>query len=373
MRILLIDDHWPRASLGAGNPRGAQTLRALAAISDEVVVCPVFASPAADLQASGAALNVRWSRLATPVTPAALTNWLGAAPRFDVIWVGRPHNMVPVADARRMRPDRMAGTRVIYDAEAVFALRAIRQRAVEGRPASEVRAGHLIRRELYPIEAADAVVAVSAFEVAFLAQRLRQPVTRLGYAAEVRLQETPFAERQGLLFVGPVNVPGGPNDDSLRWFLGTVSAHFPASRPVLTVAGLGSEPDGRLAAALAPGDLPQGQVDDLRPLYARARVFVAPTRFAAGIPLKVIDAARHGLPVVATSMLAEQLGWRDGIELLAADSAAGFAEAVRRLHDDPQLWSRLRSGAVAAVRRDYDPARFDATVRDVALPAASAR
>src|SRR5437763_14014694 len=70
-----------------------------------------------------------------------------------------------------------------------------------------------------------------------------------------------------------------------------------------------------------------GRVDDLTPLYEQARLFVAPTRFPAGLPYKVHHAAAHGLPVVCTTLLAEQLGWRSGDELLAADDAAGFAAA----------------------------------------------
>ena len=44
-----------------------------------------------------------------------------------------------------------------------------------------------------------------------------------------------------------------------------------------------------------------GSVDELGPYYERARIFVAPTRFAAGIALKVCEVAarrrsyrRHG-------------------------------------------------------------------------------
>jgi glycosyltransferase involved in cell wall biosynthesis len=105
-----------------------------------------------------------------------------------------------------------------------------------------------------------------------------------------------------------------------------------------------------------------GPVEALAPLFDRARVFIAPTRFAAGIPIKVIDAARHGVPVVASSLVAGQLGWRNGFELLTADTAPEFAAACVALHSDPALWARVREAALAAVRRDFDPAPFAAGV-----------
>ena len=34
-----------------------------------------------------------------------------------------------------------------------------------------------------------------------------------------------------------------------------------------------------------------GSVDDLSPYYERARILVGPTRFGAGIPIKILEAA----------------------------------------------------------------------------------
>lgn len=365
MRALWIDDAWPRASLGAGHPRGLALLQALASCCDEVVVCPTQAAPAADVLAAAPAA-IRWSRLPPPFTAAGLANWLGRGEAFDLLWVGRPHNMALVADARRVRPEHFAGTRIVYDAEAVFALRALRRRALEGNPASDVRAGHLVRNELYPVAVADAAVAVSAAEAELLTRHTRLPVTVLGHSAPPAPLPPAFAERNGLLFVGPVVPADDPNGDSLHWFLRQVTPAFAAPRPALTIVGRGSGPGSWLAPLLAPGDAGQGSVEDLTPHYARARVFVAPTRFAAGIPLKVIEAARHGVPVVATTLVAGQLGWQPGVELLAEDDPARFAAAVAMLHADPVRWERIRAAALAAVVRDFDPGRFAAAVRAVA-------
>jgi glycosyltransferase involved in cell wall biosynthesis len=107
-----------------------------------------------------------------------------------------------------------------------------------------------------------------------------------------------------------------------------------------------------------------GTVADLGPLYDRARVFIAPTRFAAGIPYKVHHAAAHGLPTVVTGLLAEQLGWRDGHELLAAGDARGFASACARVYRDEALWRTLRAGALARLETDCAWPPFAATVEE---------
>jgi lipopolysaccharide biosynthesis protein len=62
--------------------------------------------------------------------------------------------------------------------------------------------------------------------------------------------------------------------------------------------------------------------------------------------------------VVATSLVAKQLGWEDGTELLVADAPEAFARQCARLHADPTLWQRLREAALVRVQADCDPAGF---------------
>ena len=99
-------------------------------------------------------------------------------------------------------------------------------------------------------------------------------------------------------------------------------------------------------------------VDDLTLLYEDARVFVAPTRYAAGISLKTIEAAARGIPIVCTSLVADQLGWDGGVELLTADGPTDFADAIASLYADRELWLRLREAALKRVTNDYSAARF---------------
>jgi glycosyltransferase involved in cell wall biosynthesis len=106
-----------------------------------------------------------------------------------------------------------------------------------------------------------------------------------------------------------------------------------------------------------------GPVEDLAPLYRQARLFIAPARYAGGIAAKVVEAACHGLPVVASAILARQLGWAAGTEIMPARDAAAFAAAVTRLDRDDVLWRRLRQGMLARAAAQFDPDDFAAEVR----------
>ena len=94
-----------------------------------------------------------------------------------------------------------------------------------------------------------------------------------------------------------------------------------------------------------------GTVADMSPLYNSHRLFVAPTRYATGLPYKIHEAASYGLPVVATDLLRRQLAWTDGEDLLAADLAdpAVFARQVLALYRSEELWNRVRAGAAERI------------------------
>ena len=68
------------------------------------------------------------------------------------------------------------------------------------------------------------------------------------------------------------------------------------------------------------------------------------------------QAMAHGLPVVATRMSIEGMHLVEGEEVLVADDAVAFADAVARLYEDAALWERLSRGGVANVERHFSPA-----------------
>ena len=97
---------------------------------------------------------------------------------------------------------------------------------------------------------------------------------------------------------------------------------------------------------------------DLRPLYNRARVFVVPTRYAAGLPLKAYEAAGFGVPLVVSPVIARQMEWNHGVDYFAANDGDEFAEYCIRLYGDEPLWERFRSNSLARVRAELSPAAF---------------
>jgi glycosyltransferase involved in cell wall biosynthesis len=212
--------------------------------------------------------------------------------------------------------------------------------------------------------AADVVLAVSEGEKRLLETYGTRSVHLVGYGTDTRPGPDRFEARAGLLFVGRLTDDASPNVDGLIWLHREVwpiamRAFDPVdNKPRLQVVGINTAP--ALATLSDTGWDISGAVRDLGPIYDQRRVFVAPTRFGAGIPIKVLEAAAHGVPIVGTSLLAEQLGWQPGRDMLAtaADNAEAFAANIVRAYTDEAIWHTLRTNALARIGAQYSRERF---------------
>ncbi|MFA7429806.1 MAG: tetratricopeptide repeat protein [Rhodospirillaceae bacterium] len=363
-RVLVIDNGVPHQAGGAGNPRARVMIQSLTGC--HVTFFPLW-TPETNWDEAYATLppsvEVMMGHHATTLE-GFLEQRRGL---YDVMVVSRPPNMAFVAEIRQRRPGLFADMRVIYDAEALFALREIGEAATRGTPLPRAEAKRRLRAELDLAAEAECVLAVSDREARLFSAGGARSVHVLSHAIACNPAPPPVKGRDGFLFVGALT-PGTPNEDSLVWLVEEILPRLnDRLGQAIPVTIVGECRSGRIAALASDQVRMAGRADDLRPWYDRARVFVAPTRFAAGVPLKVIEAACAGIPVVATNLLVRQLGWRSGVDILGARDATGFACAMAALHEDADLWNRIREASLRRAAQQYSLEHFGRTLREAVL------
>jgi glycosyltransferase involved in cell wall biosynthesis len=159
-------------------------------------------------------------------------------------------------------------------------------------------------------------------------------------------------ERDGeVVFVGTLGYEA--NADAAIYFrsrvLPLLAGAYPGARFV--VIGLNPPPE---VQALHDGQacIVVGSVPDVTPHYETASVVAVPIRKGGGTRLKVLEALAHGKAVVSTSLGAEGLDLRPGVDLEIADDAGSFATACARLLKDAALRRRLgQSGRERIISR----------------------
>jgi GT2 family glycosyltransferase len=365
LRVLVIEDRVPKVELGSGYPRSNRLLHELVENGADVALFPTHRH-AETWHGVRRALDKRIEVLIAAEGSQLRAYLVARRGHFDAIIVCRPPNMAMFENAVGHERDLIGDATVIYDAEALFVTRDLQRLAAQGKPASEQERHAMVASEVALTRLADAVLSVSPSEQETLETYGAKDVQILTYALEDEPLTTGFAERDKVVFLGAIAADDVPNADAVRWFAGEI---LPIVRRAigqdtqLTVIGLNTAPSIKALEGSAL-DL-RGMVEDLPAALADARVMVVPSRFGAGIPLKVHQAAMLGIPMVVTQLMADQLGWQDGKEVLVADEPADFAAACVRLYTEAELWERIRLTALRRVRQDCAPEAFTDRVRTI--------
>lgn len=357
-RILFLDDHIPYPELGVGYPRARSLILALHDAGHAVTFVPLE-NPHDDRQSARRVLP-SGVELVLEMSPEKLEPYLASrSGQFDLIFVSRPNNMRLLLKSLRKKVP------ILYDAEAIFSSREILQRFVEGCALSPEEQTRLLEEELALARAASHVTAVNESDAALLRSSGCESVSVISNGFSILPTETTYRDRKDVLFVGAQDDDPSPNVDAVMWFVSCIWPRIlesPDGPRHLWIAGRCAVP--RIQALAGPRVSILGKVAELRPLYERARVFIAPHRYAAGIPTKVLEAAAHGVPCVISDLLAIQLGWRNGVEAISCRTASDFAEGLVQLYSNEELWESIRSNALRAIGQSYSDECFRRSIED---------
>lgn len=354
--IIVIDALAPDPTRDAGSVQVTNIMRLLRSMGWRVT----FMADNRQATAEEIALLGRYGveTLCKPHSPS-LSTWLKhEGPRLDAAMLCRYY----VADTnlplfRRMAP----AAKVLFDTEDLHFVREERTARHLGSASLLRQAGASRQRELTLVRQADATLVVSPVEQALLLEAVPGAnVLLLPNMHEAPGSRRPFTERSGLVFVGGCGHP--PNEDAARWLTGELWPRLHRERPDLVLHLIGDMPEHLRREFGGEGIVIHGRVPDIEPWMQGSRVALAPLRIGAGVKGKVNTAMSHGLPVVASSVAAEGMRLQNGVNVLLADDASQFAEAVIQLHDTQALWERLSSASVEHVRAHFSFTAAQATL-----------
>jgi len=171
------------------------------------------------------------------------------------------------------------------------------------------------------------------------------------------------SDRPECVFVGALDYRA--NIDGICWFCAEVWPRLRSQVPDAVLSIVGRRPDPAVRRlANCPGVELIGEVPDVRPYLARARVAVVPLRIARGIQNKVIEAMAAGTPVVASPQALEGLRLTPGEHALQADSPAQWTAAIADLLSSEASRRRLAAAGRAFVEEHH---RWETCLRQFEL------
>ncbi|AAW60371.1 Glycosyltransferase [Gluconobacter oxydans 621H] len=361
-RILFIEDRLPLRRLGSGYVRSNDIIHEMTALGYQVTVFPVLPRDQTAIDLFG-----DFPETVELIVDRDLSSFADFIQErvgyYDLVWIGRTHNLARLLPLLNESSRYLPSAGPILDTEVIATPRTLERIRVLDLPEPDISFDDMLQQELDCARFCQQIIAVTSHDADLVRRAGYENVSVLGHELQLQPTPAPFETRHSILFFGAIHDEGTPNHDSLVWFVDSVLPILDRVLPPdvhFTIAGyVGPDVDMTVFSTNSRVEI-VGPVGDPRELFDRHRVFVAPTRFAGGIPFKVHEAASYGLPQVVTTLLQEEVGWTDGAEILAApsDDPEAFAAAVERLYQDAELWETLRAGALAAVERDCSPVHF---------------
>jgi glycosyltransferase involved in cell wall biosynthesis len=270
---------------------------------------------------------------------------------FDMIVLSRHYIAARHVDAvRAFAPDAL----LVFDTVDLHFLRAERQAELEGGFAARAAARAKRDEELALIRKADLTLVVSPAEEALLRGLVPDaPVLVLSTIHDLMPEGRDFAARKDVVFIGGFRHP--PNTDAMLWYAREILPRVRERLPGVVTHVVGNDVPPSIAALAAPDFMVHGYVGDVTPFFTGCRLSIAPLRYGAGVKGKVNLAMSYGLPVVATTATIEGMHLTDGEDVLVADSADAFADAMVRAYGDAALWARLAEGGRENIRNHFSP------------------
>lgn len=344
-RVLVVDVVIPAHDRGAGHLRLTWILRLLRSLGCHVTLFTTQQRVRRDpytqqLERLGIEVELR---------AASFTAFAGTrGGLYDLVLLSGADAAASVIDeARRAFPDAS----ILYDSIDLHFLRQGRRAAVVGGP-SERDYWHA--KELECIQRSDLTATVTETEaqiVRSLVPTARTVVLPVVYEPDPT-PRLPYEDTRDLLFIG--GFLHDPNVDAVQYFAREVLP-LVANEVDARLWVIGQHPPEEIRALESASLVVTGHVPDVEHHLRRARVFVSPIRYGAGMKGKNVHAMAHGLPLVTTTIGAEGMDLVDRQHALIRDGAEAFAAGVVALYRDPALWARLASSSRDIARTRWSP------------------
>jgi polysaccharide biosynthesis protein PslH len=156
-----------------------------------------------------------------------------------------------------------------------------------------------------------------------------------------------------LIFVGRLN--WYPNVQAVRFIVAKLWPAVKRVWPTIEFDLVGAHPP-EISLAMSQRDRNfrvHGFVPDVRPLLARASIYVCPIRDGGGTKVKVLDAMAMGKALIAHPVACEGISVSSGENVLFAESADEYVMHIGALLGDDEYRRRLGRGARSLVEQRY--------------------
>lgn len=214
-------------------------------------------------------------------------------------------------------------------------------------------AAQLKHYEIRVLNEVDAIIPITAAdEQLFLSLAPGKPMYLLPVGQEISSTSSKDYNKNSFFHIG--SMEWIPNLEGVKWLTDQVwpmvKSRMPSAELHLAGKGL-SKSDSRF---LSKGVVLHGEIDSATNFMQTHGVMLVPVFAAGGIRVKILEAFNAGVPVISTSVGIQGIPAIHEKEILIADTAGQFADAMIRMHSDFELSEKLVKNAHTLIDEQYN-------------------
>ena len=253
---------------------------------------------------------------------------------------------------------------ILFDTVDLHFLREQRQALINQDKQQLAAAERLKLQELSTARKADKTLLVSPVEIELFKQEAPDvPVALLSNIHQNQETVYGYQERKDILFIG--GFEHRPNVDAMEFFINEIFPILHSLKTDLKLLIIGSNTPPKIAAHASSHIIIKGFVSDIKPIFDRIKLSIAPIRYGAGVKGKINTSMTYGVPVVATTVAAEGMNLTHGKDILIADTPEDFAKQIVRAYDDEQLWISLSNSGKVNIEEHFSFAVAERQLRNI--------
>jgi len=347
-QVLVIDHRMPTPDRDCGSIRMLEMLRAIRQRGHHVCFVPdnMLANPPYQQLLQRAGVEV----IHHPYYHSVGSFLKQHGSEFDLVLISRAEIAARyMTSVKRFAPC----AKVVFDTVDLRFLREEREAEVKQDRSFRAAVATRKQQELRLARRSDLTLVVSPIEKAILARECPGLDVRI-VSTICPIEDRPLPgleNRRNIIFIGGFEHP--PNSDAVLYFARDIFPRIRAIIPDAVFQVIGPEPPPEVRRLAGPNIEILGYVADIRPLFDRARLSVAPLRFGAGVKGKVNQSMALGVPTVVTTIAAEGMYLVHGQNAMIADDPSSFADVVVRIWSSTELWERLSISGRENIREHF--------------------
>jgi polysaccharide biosynthesis protein PslH len=220
----------------------------------------------------------------------------------------------------------------------------------------------LKRFELRALDAADGIITISKPDMDYFVQNgCKKPIKVIPFGISQQQIQTINPKESGMTetainigYIGAMN--WFPNIEGVKWFLDEVWDKAFASQSKVHFHLAGRAIPEEFYEYASSNVTVHGEVEDAYQFINDCDIMVTPLFSGSGIRIKIVESMLHGKPVITTKIGAEGINYRDKHDIVIANSAVEFIDAIKLLIENHDLRKIIGVNAHELIHLEHNTA-----------------